>query len=381
MKYSGTRGCLVRNASVAVLDIRSDEICAVIAEKGVNNTYIIKNKYCQPYEGYAEGKMLDNDDFVAALKCATENLYLSAGGKIKCVYVGVPAEFIELIQTDKVITYRSSQRIGARHVEEIKNFSRPQAPKDYSLCAGDALFYYLSDKRKVLNPIGAVSDSLRARMCFYACKTGFIKSVKRAVKSLSTIDEFHWIPQNRAEAFYLVPEEKKSGYSVLLDFGYISSTFSVVYGNGIAFSESFSIGVGHMAALLMEALGVPYEAACELLKKVNLNSKGRRATVVEVMHEGARYAFPSSSLKAIIQEGLDEVCATIETCRQSFIGKDLSGVPIMITGEGVGVIRGMTEHISSRLVTPVETVAPLLPYYDKPVYSSLFSLLSAALNR
>lgn len=370
----------MRNASVAVLDIRSDEICAVIAEKGVNNTFIIKNKYCQPYEGYAEGKMLDTEDFISALKCAAENLYLSAGGKVKCVYVGVPCEFVELIQTDKVITYRSSQRIGARHIEEIKKFSRPQPDKKYSLCACDALFYYLSDKRKVLNPIGAVSDSLRARMCFYACKTSFVKAVKRALSSLQTVTEFHWIPQNRAEAFYLVPEEKKGGYSVLLDFGYISSTFSVIYGNGIAFSESFSIGVGHMAALLMEALEVPYEVASELLKKVNLNSKGRRAGVEEVHLEGARYAFPSTQLKSVIQEGMDEVCETIETCRQSFMGKDLSGVPIMITGEGVGVIRGMTEHLSSRLVTPVEIVAPSLPYYDKPVYSSLFSLLSAVLG-
>ena len=62
------------------------------------------------------------------------------------------------------------------------------------------------------------------------------------------------------------------------------------------------------------------------------------------------------------------------------MGKDLSGVPVLITGEGVGVIRGMCEHISSRLVTPVEVISPCLPYFDKPVYSSLFSLLSAALN-
>ncbi len=370
----------MKNASVAVLDIRSDEICAVIAEKGVNNTFIIKNKYSQPYEGFAEGKMLDADNFVSALKCATENLYLSAGGKLKSVYIGVPCEFIELIQTDKVITYRSSQKIGAKNLEEIKRFSTPQVDKKYSICACDALFYYLSDKRKILNPIGVVSDSLRARMCFYACKVSLVKLVKRALKSFKSITEFHWVPQNRAEAFYLVSDERKSGYSILLDFGYISSSFSVIYGNGIVFAESFSIGVGHMAALLMEALDVPYGVASALLKKVNLNSKGRRATMEEVNYEGTRYAFQSSQLKSIVQEGVDVICETIETCRQSFMGKDLSGVPIMITGEGVGIIRGMTEHISSRLETSVEVVAPSLPYYDKPIYSSLFSLLSAALN-
>lgn len=370
----------MRNESVAVLDIRSDEICAVIAEKGVNNTFIIKNKYSCSYEGYAEGKMLDSEDFASALKSAAENLYSSAGGKLKRVYIGVPCEFTDLIQTDKAVTYRSSQKISAKHIEEIKEFSRPEPDKNYAVCGCDALFYYLSDKRKLLNPIGAVSDSLRARLCFYTCKRSFIKAVKRILNSCISVKEFKWIPHNRAEASYLADREKKGGYSVLLDFGFISSTFSVIYGNGIAFSEPFSIGVGHMAVLLMEALDIPYGAAEMLLKKVNLNSKDRRPTVEEVNYEGKRYAFPSTVLKSLILEGVDGVCETIEACRQAFIGKDISAVPISITGEGVGVIRGMTEHMSSRLVTPIVTVAPKLPYYDKPVYSSLFSLLSVALG-
>ena len=70
----------------------------------------------------------------------------------------------------------------------------------------------------------------------------------------------------------------------------------------------------------------------------------------------------------------------IETCLQSFTPKDLTGAQINITGEGVGVIRGTIEHFSSRLVSPVEVVAPSLPYYDKPHFSSLFSLLYAALG-
>ncbi|MGN1103733.1 MAG: hypothetical protein ACI4QI_02540, partial [Candidatus Coproplasma sp.] len=203
----------MKKASVAVLDIRSDEICAVIAEKGVNNTFIIKNKYSQPYEGYAEGEILDKEDFVSALKSAADNLSLSAGGKIKSVYVSVPAEFVELIHTDKVVTYRSSQQIKSKHIEEVKKFSTPKNTEGLAVVGCDCLFFYLSDKRKVLNPIGAVSDSLRARCCFYACKTSFIKLVKRALKCVGEIDQFHWVPQNRAEAFYLIPEEKRGGYS------------------------------------------------------------------------------------------------------------------------------------------------------------------------
>lgn len=380
MRSRGTRGSRLRNGSVAVLDIRSDEICAVIAEKGVNNTFIIKSKYSQPYDGYAEGKMLDQGNFVSALRSAAGNLYSSAGGKLDSVYVGVPCEFTDIIQTDRVVTYRSSQKISAKHIAEIKSFSRPKPDKNRIVCGCDALFYYLSDKRKLLNPIGAVSDSLRARLCFYTCEVSFTNLVRRALSSFGSLREFRWIPQNRAEAAYLIPREKRGGYSALLDFGYISSSFSVVYGNGIVFSEAFSIGAGHLAVLLMEALDIPYGAASMILKRVNLNSKDRKPTVVEISFGGKRYAYPSTQLKSLVSEGMDGVCETIEACRQSFIGKDISGVPVSVTGEGVGVIRGMTEHMSSRLETPVEVIAPSLPFYDKPVYSSLFSLLSAALG-
>ena len=46
---------------------------------------------------------------------------------------------------------------------------------------------------------------------------------------------------------YLLAPEKRDEYAVLLDFGYISSTYSVACGNGVVYSESFSLGTGHLA--------------------------------------------------------------------------------------------------------------------------------------
>ena len=57
----------MRNKSVAVLDIRSLEVTAVVGERGVNNTFIIKSKYSCAYDGYAEGEMIDEDSFLSAV--------------------------------------------------------------------------------------------------------------------------------------------------------------------------------------------------------------------------------------------------------------------------------------------------------------------------
>ena len=140
------------------------------------------------------------------------------------------------------------------------------------------------------------------------------------------------------------------------------------------------MGVGHVAVLLMEALDIPYDVALAIMKKVNLNAKEGASSRIEYVKDGERFAFESSELIALIREALDGLCAMIETCLQSFTRKDLTGTAIAITGEGVGVIRGTIEHLSSRLVTPMEVIAPKLPYYDKPQFSSLFSLLNAALG-
>ena len=53
---------------------------------------------------------------------------------------------------------------------------------------------------------------------------------------------------------------------------------------------------------------------------------------------------------------------------------------MFITGECVKTVRGGAEHISNRLVKNVEVIASAVPYYDKPQFSSLLSLLDTALT-
>ena len=57
----------MRTNCVAILDIRSAEITALVGERGVNGTFIIKSKYTCAYDGYAEGELLDVENFVSAV--------------------------------------------------------------------------------------------------------------------------------------------------------------------------------------------------------------------------------------------------------------------------------------------------------------------------
>lgn len=369
----------MRKKSVAILDIRSLEITAVVGERGVNDTFIIKSKYSCEYDGYSEGEMLDDESFLNAVKDVVKSTVSAVGG-IKTFYVGVPAEFTRVVQTDKIMSFQSAKKITVDDCEYLAGMSMPEESKDYRTIKHSCMHYLLSDKRKLVNPVGTVSDSLRGKFCFYQCSNKFIDLISAAFKNISSVNDIKLIPSVYAQAVYLIPPEQRDECAVLFDLGYISSSYSVIQGNGIAFLESFSIGIGHLAVYLMTELDIPFEVATALLNKLNLNAKETLGGAIECMHEGKNYKFSAIVLRDKVREGLDGICETIEECIQSFKGKNLENKPMFITGESVKTVRGTVEHISNRLVKNIEVIAPDIPYYDKPQFSSLLSLLDTALT-
>lgn len=369
----------MRTKYVAVLDVRSTEMVAVVGERGVNGTFIIKSKYSCEYEGYADGELLDVQSFVSAVQNMV-GATLSAMGGISEFYVGVPGEFIKICNVDRTISFPTAKKITSQDCGNLVTLARPDDDPKWISIRHSCLYYVLSDKRKVISPVGAVSDSLQGKFCFYKCGVAFVGVLMDAFKQYKDIQNVNLIPSNYAEAMYLIDPEKRDECAVLFDLGFISSTYSVVCGNGLLFSESFSLGIGHLAVLLMDALDIPYQVAMTYLTTVNLNAKETFSQKAECIYEGQVYSFPAQTLREIIREGLDGICETIEECRQSFTGRNIDGKPLYITGEGVFAVRGATEHIAGRLVKGVEVIAPKLPYYDKPKFSSLFSLLNTALK-
>ncbi len=369
----------MRSNCVAVLDVRSGGVCAIVGGRGVNNTFIIKSKYECAYDGFAEGEFIDEESFISAVRDVVRST-LTAGNGVKKFFIGVPGEFIKLLTVDKVLGFQSAKKITGADCRLLVDASVPDCGDDYRIIRHSNVYFVLSDKRKVINPVGETSDGLQGKICFYACKTAFTSAINKAFSKFGGIAEIDFIPSDYAQAIYLVEEEKRDECAVLFDFGYISSSYSVVCGNGLLYNESFSIGVGHVAFYIMTELDIPYEVAKSLLSVVNLNAKEKLNSIEECVYEGKTYSFSTAKLRDIIREGLDGVCETIEECRRNFSGKNTDNKPLLVTGEGIKVIRGAVDHIAGRLVRGVEIVTPKVPYYDKPHFSSQLSLLHIALG-
>jgi len=368
----------VNKKSVAVLDVRSSDITAVVAERGVNNTFIIKSKYTCKHDGYAEGALIDTESFSLAVSDVVSGIMAYLGNKINCLYVGVPGEFTRCITVDNAISFKKSKRINVFDVNKLVSASVPESPSGTSLVDSSSLYYSLSDKRRIIDPIGKESDSLRAKLCYYYCDDAFVSLVKSVLFNCG-VKKVKLYSSDQCQATYLIAEENRDTYAELFDLGYISSTYSVVCGNGIAYKESFSVGVGHLAVFLMEELDLPFDVALEFIKKINLNAKEKLSTIEEYRSGDKIYSFSTATLRNVIREGFDGIIETLEECRKNYVEHNLDNKLLFVTGECINTVRGAVNHISSRLVKGVETVAPNVPYYDKPQYSSLFSLMNRAL--
>ncbi len=369
----------MRSSYVAVLDIRSADITAVVGDRGVNSTFIIKSKYTAKYDGYAEGDLLDVGSFKSAVANVISRTLASNKG-LKTLFIGVPGEFLQLKNHDEIISFESVKKVTKTDLEELRALATPDPGPRWQEIRHACLYYVLSDKRKVINPVGASGDSLKGHFCFYLCYKPFITCIQEALKPFPQLTDVRLLPLVHAEAMYLIEPEKRDEIAVLFDLGYISSSYSVICGNGLLYTSSFSVGIGHIALYVSEELDIPFEVASTFISTVNLNARENYASDEECIYEGELYRVPTTDICEKIRDGLDFICSSINECADSFQGANLSLKPIHITGEGVRVIRGAADHLAQRLEKGIEVVAPKVPYYDKPQYSSVFSLLNMALD-
>ncbi|MBQ9081353.1 MAG: hypothetical protein IJY26_01800 [Clostridia bacterium] len=362
------------NKSVAILDVRSMSVTAVIGEAGVNNTFIFKGSQSQSYEGYENGRFYSVKDLKDAVYTALNAAEGSANEHLKTVYVGVPGEFIKIVNKKHMIGFATPKRISAGDKEMLfKDGYGTIEESAYENIHTSALYFITSDSRKVRDPSGIVSSTLQANVCYMLSSTYFNSTLRDMLREYG-FKNVYFVPTSYAQATYLLSEEKRRESAVMLDIGTLSSTVSIVYGDGIFQEKTFWVGEGHIVAELCQKWEISYADALEVLKQANLFRLGgvdiqitedKRVTVDKV--------------NEIIKFGLDKLCeplaAFLEECSAISANRTL-----LITGEGITGIRGAVEHISKRLNRETDVLAPELPYYNKPSMSSKISLLHYALK-
>lgn len=368
----------MQKKQVAVIDVGSSKITAIIGERGINRTFIIKGRYDFDYEGFESGEFYDLNGLKTALLGAADAIKGYLKSKIGTVYVGVPGSFTKVIVTDSQISFPKKRKIQESDVDALFDAAFVMSSTKHTLINRSAIVYELDDARRVANPVGVNSEILKGKLSFVLCSNYFIEAVKSTLE-LAGITSVECVSSALAEALYLVEPEKRDRIAVLVDVGYITSTFSIIQGDGILYQNSFDYGGGYITATLMQELDVSFEEAEKIKHTTNLAQVNTSSYDVVEGDNGRVYSY--EQVKKTIKNSLDTLCENLSNSMENSGYVIPEYVSLMITGGGISYIRGAKEHVSGRLDTVVEVASSPLPLMDKPEQSSVLSLLDLALDQ
>lgn len=375
----------MRNESVAILDVRSYEVTFFLGLKGVNDTFVFSGSHTEKYDGVSKDGFLSVESFRRAVVAAVTSVRQNYEGVIGEIYVSVPSPFLSVATKGHTLSFPSKRKISAQDVEALYESGLNGLLAKEQCIRYSNMYFSLGDNRKYFNAqdlYGVPTTTLQGALCYYFIADEFYDTATSLLNNLE-FETVKFLPSNLAQALYLLPDKRREGYAFMLDVGFLTSSISVVYGNGIVREETFDIGVGAVLIALMQAFDVDFEQAEEILRFANVSGGGVPKELTWTSERGD----VSLSVQAIndtIKYALDELCESVENFFDRYYREKYMTVfavnPISVTGEGVGYIAGMAEHISKRLNRLTEVIAPDLPYYDKPSFSSRLAALNMALK-
>lgn len=362
---------------VVVLDIGSSKVTALIGERGVNKTFLIKGFSEREYDGFTDGKFLNVEAFRDAVKTVVLEVKEITRSHIEKVYVGVPGEFTTVITKNHHISFPKKKKIKERDLDELFDVAFPFKGESYRIINRSAVWYELDDYRKLADPIGCVSEILKGNLSYVLCDVSFINTLSPILNEIG-VKEIEYVSSALAEILYLFEAEQRDRICVLADIGYITSSFTIAKGDGIIYQKSFSYGGGYITAILADILNVDMEIAEKLKRKINLTC-GESGGNYRIIDGDNEYNFSAKNVNDIVMYSLDELCESISACLADAKIAIPEYVPLSVTGGGISYIRGGKEHLSGRLNMLVEVEAPKLPHLNKPIESSYIALLDLAL--
>lgn len=374
----------MKNKSVAILDIRSKDVTFLLGSKGVNGTFVFSGSHTEQYEGYSVEGFIDEDSFRRAVLIAITSVRQTYEGVIDELYVGVPSCFVSVQTKGHTISFPSKRKMSSQDVDALFESGLNDLMRAGHCIRKSGMYFTLGDNRKYFQArdlYGVPTTMLKGALCYYFVSESFYDGMKKFFSSLG-FENVQFIPSTLAQATYLLPQKRREGYAFLLDVGFLTTSISVIYGNGIVHEESFNCGVGTILVSLMESFGIEYSQAEEILSAANI-SGGSFPKDMQFSLESGEGQFSVQEINDVIKVGLDVTCERVDKFfARYYKDKNAAGLmvnPISVTGEGINEIKGVAEHVSKRLNRLTEIVYPELPFYGKPSFSSRIGLLNAAL--
>jgi len=365
--------------SVAVLEIGSQKITCVIAQRGVNGTFIFKSVSESEYDGFDEGKFFSKKSLADGIMSVIEETTKNARMRISDLYVGVPGEFSAVRTQRHTLAYSGKRRISERDIRELYDSFTLGKDSDYFITDVSAIYFELDDSRRVLHPIGSKTYKLTGYLSYLLCSKEFAFLIQNTCKTAG-VKNVHFVSESLAECDYLLKEEQKEYPRVLIDCGYLTTNVCIAYGRGVLFQKAFSYGGGYITASLIDALRLDFDFAEKLKKTVNLGFDGSSGGNYTITLNDDYETVPVQKTNLLVRACMDELSGRILQILADWHIEADRNVPVALTGGGISYMRGAKELLSSRLGTGVFIAVPAVPAFNFPDKAACLSLIDRSLK-
>ncbi len=365
--------------SVAVLEIGSKNVTCVIAQRGVNGTFIIKSVAEKKYDGFDGGKFFSKKSVSEAIMSVISETSKNVRMRISDLYVGVPGEFSTVRTQNHTLAFNRKKRIGEKEIRELYNWFTLDKSSDYVITDVSAIYFELDDSRRVLHPQGAKTYKLTGYLSYMLCTKEFQHIVGNTCRTVG-VKNIHYISESLAECDYLLNEQQKEYPRVLIDCGYLTTNVCVAYGGGVLFQKAFSYGGGYITASLIDAFDIGLDFAEKLKRTINLGFDVKSTEKYTVTLNDDFIVVPIEKANLTARACLDELAGQISNLLTEWHIECDRNVPAALTGGGISYMRGAKELLASRLDSGIFIVVPPVPAMNLPDKSACLSLLDRALG-
>lgn len=367
----------MKNEFVTILDFGSGKITCMAATKvSDNGEFVIKAVGQSSYGGFDDKEWYEPDLLAGAVNQAISQVENKMKCSVKEIYVGVPGAFCANATSEASLTFHSKKKMDADDVAEIVQKADIFKPNDDLIpMKGKPVYYLLDGIIHTDEAVGAIGNKLTGLVSFSFMKKYFRNTVA-PILSDRGINKIHYVNGCEAQAIYISNALLKSGYSIIIDVGHITTNVMLCGGNGLLFQRTFALGSGYFAGDLCQVLGLDFNFASMLLEKINLNLEVRQGDAYTVNGRMVDALQTNEVVRARIAQIAEYVMKSFSACDKQIP----ADTPLILTGGGLTYLRGGADALAQELQKPVRLYHNVNPQTNRNEYTSSYGLIFEAIR-
>ncbi len=360
---------------IVVLDVTSRLISAMVGVKKAQSVFCLKALSEKPCSGFEDGVWFDEEETAQIAYDVLQTACRDSQTKSKKLFVSVPGEFVTIVTKEVSIELDRQRKVIDADIDYLIQKGDTFDSKKYLTIVNSAIYYSVDTSDELYFDVrGMAAKNVTGCISYALCETHFCDMFDEIAEKLG-LNDVRYVASNWAEGLTLFDEEQRENSLILVDIGYLSSTVSLIRGEGVIDMRAFSMGGAHISADIYEGLEVPFELAEKAKELVDLNLNYSENAILVGDSDYTIYALDACE---IVKARMDVFADIIDQIISMLDEDSPSSLPVYLTGEGISSLRGTKKYLSELLGKNIEIVTSKLAGFDKPECSSKVSLLKVA---